>query len=64
MKHYLTGLATGITLALAMTSLASSNAAPVTPRLIAHDCWNSGGDLFAMEVSDFPAGCGMIERNR
>lgn len=33
-----------------------------TPRLIGHGCANSGGDLWAMEESDFPE-CEMIERN-
>lgn len=35
---------------------------PPVPRLIGHHCQDSGGDLFAMEESDFPH-CEMIERN-
>lgn len=35
-----------------------------TPRLIGHDCLGSGGDLWAMEESDFPTQCDSIERYR
>lgn len=31
------------------------------PRLIGHDCLGSGGDLWAMEESDFPTPCEEIE---
>lgn len=36
---------------------------PPVPRLIGHYCQDSGGDLWAMEESDFPH-CEMIERNQ
>lgn len=32
------------------------------PALIAHDCDGAGGDLWAMDESDFPTMCGAIER--
>jgi hypothetical protein len=35
---------------------------PPVPRLIGHDC-GGGGDVWAMEESDFPTPCRMIERN-
>lgn len=36
---------------------------PPTPRLIGHECHGSGGDLWAMEESDFPP-CDAIEKSR
>lgn len=56
---WLHGLGIGI-LAAFLSILLSS---PPMPRLIGHDCQNSGGDLWAMEESDFPA-CRQIERNQ
>ncbi len=38
-------------------------ALPPIPRLIGHECVGTGGDIWAMEESDFPM-CYMIERNR
>lgn len=35
-----------------------------TPRLVGHECLGSGGDLWAMEESDFPTQCDSIERYR
>lgn len=35
-----------------------------TPRLIGRDCLGSGGDIWAMEESDFPTQCDSIERYR
>lgn len=32
------------------------------PALIAHDCIGAGGDLWAMEESDFPTQCDSVER--
>jgi len=32
------------------------------PRLIAQGCQGAGGDLWAMEESDFPTNCQNIER--
>lgn len=34
---------------------------PVTPRLIGINCEGSGGDIWAMEKSDFPTDCQKIE---
>lgn len=47
---------------MALFSPISAGRAPV-PVLIAHDCPDSGGDLFAMNEDDFPYGCKAIEAN-
>lgn len=63
MSRYLICALAGASLILSV-QLVVQEALPPVPRLIAHDCEGSGGDLWAMEESDFPAGCGMIERNQ
>lgn len=35
----------------------------VAPKWIGHDCEGAGGDVWAMELSDFPTTCKEIERN-
>lgn len=45
------------------TMAAISATMPPVPRLIGHYCQDSGGDLWAMEESDFPH-CELIERNQ
>ncbi|PAL23586.1 hypothetical protein [Sphingopyxis sp. GW247-27LB] len=60
-RYYLTGLAAGVAVTLLAVSIAAT---PPIPKFIAHECDGAGGDLFAMDSSDFPAGCGLIERNR
>lgn len=59
MRAYVIGALVG---AMAMLGLVWLNLPPV-PRLIGHECAMSGGDLWAMEESDFPP-CYEIERNR
>jgi hypothetical protein len=63
MSRFVIGALAGVSLILS-AQLAISQALPPVPRLIAHDCEGAGGDLWAMEESDFPNGCGMIEENR
>lgn len=35
---------------------------PIQPRLIAQGCLGAGGDIWAMDESDFPTDCDNIER--
>lgn len=35
----------------------------VAPMWIGHDCEGAGGDVWAMDLSDFPTRCKEIERN-
>lgn len=51
-------------IALALVSLAiaaSAQCNTVQPRLIAQGCEGAGGDLWAMDESDFPTDCENIE---
>jgi hypothetical protein len=50
----------GVAASLAMLALQAERA-PL-PRLIGHGCYGTGGDIWAMEESDFPQ-CERIERN-
>lgn len=56
-------LLTGLVMGAALTATTAYVMVPPIPPLIGHDCFDSGGDLFAFDESDFPA-CGMIEENR
>jgi len=47
--------------ALGATAVAA-NDTRVTPRLIGHECYGAGGDLWAMEEDDFPTQCFDIEK--
>lgn len=59
MFRYFVGAACGASLALSLQVCFS----PPMPILIGHECEGSGGDLWAMDESDFPR-CDMIEENR
>lgn len=56
-------LLTGLIIGAAFTAATAYIMVPPIPPYIGHDCYDSGGDLFAFDESDFPA-CEMIERNR
>lgn len=57
---FLLGWGLGGLFVLAVMTTAANN--HPTPRLIAQGCLGSGGDLWAMEESDFPTQCEHIER--
>jgi hypothetical protein len=59
MTRYLIGALFGASLILSLQASYS----PPMPKLIGHECEGSGGDLWAMDESDFPR-CDMIEENR
>lgn len=59
----LAGLGAGVLLANALgLGLASGASGYPVPRLIGQGCLGSGGDLWAMDESDFPLPCERIER--
>lgn len=66
MRDYLTGALVALgamAMAAAICDIRHSVESPM-PRLIGHDCLGSGGDIWAMEESDFPTPCGTIEPYR
>lgn len=66
MRDYLTGALVALgamAMAAAIRDSRHSVESPM-PRFIGHDCLGSGGDIWAMEESDFPTPCGVIEPYR
>jgi hypothetical protein len=58
-RDVLLGALAGALATLGLVALAL----PPVPRLIGHECAMTGGDIWAMEESDFPP-CYAIERNK
>lgn len=59
MSRYFIGALFGVSFVLSI----QASFAPPTPTLIGHECHGTGGDIWAMDESDFPP-CDMIEENR
>ena len=63
MREFILGMFAGA-LALGVGQVYNGAPATVQPRLIAQGCEGAGGDLWAMDKSDFPTQCEHIERWR
>lgn len=62
MKRFLCGWAFGALVVAILWAPIESPRQRVVPLLIGHDCIGAGGDVWAMDESDFPTSCEEIER--